>query len=264
MRVFPRILSVFLVLSFGATLLAMQRDQFRRERFQDDEFLQSTEKSEYAFARLRYDGYRGPGACFGNSKWTTDHPRADRHMMQGVRRLTRIDSRSIEQIVDPNGDEIFDWPWIFATEPGSWTFSGDQVQRMRDYFLKGGFLVVDDFHGTCEWNVFMLAIRKLFPDRPVEDLADQDEIFHSVYDINERFQISQLGVWRSGRTYEKDGVVAAWRGIRDDHGRIMIAIGHNMDLFDALEHADSPEYAERFSSLAYRVVINYLMYSMTH
>jgi hypothetical protein len=64
--------------------------------------------------------------------------------------------------------------------------------------------------------------------------------------------------------YEKDGVVAQWRALRDDHGRIMIAIGHNMDLFDALEWADSPTYAERYSSLAYRVAINYLIYSMTH
>jgi hypothetical protein len=124
--------------------------------------------------------------------------------------------------------------------------------------------MVDDFHGSCEWRVFMLGIRQLFPERPIEDLADQDEIYHLLYDINERFQISQIGVWRSGRRYEKDGVEAQWRAVRDDHGRIMIAIGHNMDLFDALEWADSPTYAERFSSLAYRVAINYLMYSMTH
>ena len=265
MKLFPRVLALLVILGFGATLLAMQRGRFQRGRFQDDEeLLQSTEKNEYAFARLRYDGYEGPGACFGYSKWTTDYPKADRQFMQGVRRLTRLDNRMIEQVVDPDSDEIFNWPWLFATEPGSWTFTDEQAPRMRDYFLKGGFLMVDDFHGTCEWRVFMLAIRKLFPDRPVEDLADQDEIYHLLYDINERFQISQIGVWRSGRTYEKDGVLAQWRAIRDDHGRIMIAIGHNMDLVDAWEWADSPDYAERFSSLAYRVGINYIMYAMTH
>jgi hypothetical protein len=265
MKFLLRIAALFLVVGLAGGLLAMQRIRFGRERFRyDEELYQSAERTEFAFARLAYEGYTGPGACFGYSKWGTDYPKGDRQFVQGLKRLTRLDTRAIEQVVDPDTDEVFDWPWLFATEPGSWTFSDSQVQRMRDYFLKGGFLMVDDFHGTCEWRVFMLAVSKLFPGRPVEDLTDQDEIYHLLYDINERFQIAQIGVWRSGRRYEKDGVVAQWRAVRDDSGRIMIAIGHNMDLADAWEWADEPTYAERFSSLAYRVGINYIMYAMTH
>jgi hypothetical protein len=265
MRTLWRIVAAVLVLGLGASLLAAQRARFGRERFDDEvDIVQSREKTEYAFARLRYDGYRGPGACFGYSKWATDYPKGDRQFMQGVQRLTRLHNRAIEQVVDPESDEVFDWPWLFATEPGSWTFPDEQADRMREYFLKGGFLMVDDFHGSCEWRVFMLAINKLFPGRAVEDLTDEDEIYHVLYDIEERFQISQIGVWRSGRRYEKDGVEAKWRAVRDDKGRIMIAIGHNMDLADAWEWADNPTYAERYSSLAYRVGINYIMYAMTH
>ena len=265
MKYLPRILAALLILGFGASLLALQRQRFQRGRFDDEEDLvRSSEKSEYAFARLRYDGYDGPGACFGYSKWTTDYPKADRQFMQGVQRLTRLHNRMIEHVVEPDSDELFDWPWLFATEPGSWTFSEEQARRLREYLLKGGFLMVDDFHGTCEWRVFMLGVRRLFPDRVVEDLPAKDEIYHVLYDINERLKIPQIGYWRSGRMYEKDGVEAQWRAVRDDHGRIIFAIGHNMDLADAWEWADSPEYAERYSSQAYRVGINYIIYAMTH
>ena len=44
------------------------------------------------------------------------------------------------------------------------------------------------------------------------------------------------------RTYEKDGYVPKWRAIRDDKGRIMVAICHNMHLGDAWEWADDPDY----------------------
>ena len=38
------------------------------------------------------------------------------------------------------------------------------------------------------------------------------------------------------------GKVPHWRCIRDDKGRIMVAICHNMDLGDAWEWADDPRY----------------------
>jgi hypothetical protein len=59
-------------------------------------------------------------------------------------------------------------------------------------------------------------------------------------------------------------VEAKWRGVRDDTGRIMVAICHNMDLGDAWEWADNPHYPERYTSLAYRIGVNYVIYSMTH
>jgi hypothetical protein len=107
-------------------------------------------------------------------------------------------------------------------------------------------------------------MRKIFPDRPVEDLANKDEIFHTLYDLDERFQVPGAQFLYTHRIYERDGVEAKWRGVRDDTGRIMVAICHNMDLGDAWEWADNPHYPERYTSLAYRIGVNYLIYSMTH
>ena len=105
--------------------------------------------------------------------------------------------------------------------------------------------MVDDFHGTEDWENFMNGMRQVFPDRPVEDLDNKDEIFHVLYDLTTAFRCRGSNTSRTGRTYEKDGYVPKWRAIRDDKGRIMVAICHNMHLGDAWEWADDPDYPER-------------------
>ena len=113
--------------------------------------------------------------------------------------------------------------------------------------------MVDDFHGTEDWENFMNGMRQVLPDRPIEDLQSGDEIFHTLYDIDDKMQIpGEQYVW-TGRTYEKDGYQPKWRAIRDDKGRIVVAICHNMHLGDAWEWADDPNYPEPFASMAFRV-----------
>ncbi|MBI1897117.1 MAG: DUF4159 domain-containing protein [Acidobacteria bacterium] len=224
------------------------------------------EKTEFAFARMRYPSYgRGPGGIWAmRGNWTIDFPKADRHFVQGVRRLTRIHTRSVEEIVDLSGDQPYDWPWLYVVEPGHWELTEAQAAKLRDYLLRGGFLMTDDFHGTFEWKVFMESMIRVFPDRAVVDLDNSDPIFHVLYDLAERFQVPGVVTFGTGRTYEYDGVEPRWRAIFDDKGRIMVAICHNMDLGDAWEHSDNPEYPENAASLAYRIGINYIIYAMTH
>jgi hypothetical protein len=105
---------------------------------------------------------------------------------------------------------------------------------------------------------------RVFPDRPVKDLQSKDEIFHVLYDLDERFQVPGIIMFRTGTTYEYDGYEAIWRAIFDDRDRVMVAICQNMDLGDAWEWADWPQYPERYASLAYRIGINYIIYAMTH
>lgn len=218
------------------------------------------EKAEYVFARLRYRSIGG----WRRGSWGTDSNKAERHFVQGVRRLTRIHVRSVEQIIDVDSDDVYNWPWLYAVEVGHWNLSERQARRLRDYLDRGGFLMVDDFHGTQEWEVFIDSLKRVFPDRPVVDLEEDDKIFHVLYNLGERVQVPGRQYLYTGRTYERDGVEARWRGIYDSKGRIQVAICHNMDFGDAWEWADDPHYPERFASLAYRIGINYLVYSMTH
>ena len=253
-------------LALGASLLAWQGRYwgFRGEVDNDDAPFppDGHEKTEFVFARLRYPSVRFAWGFRGN--WATDYWKADRQFVQGVRRLTRIHVRSVEQVVDLDSDEIYNWPWIYAVEVGHWDLTDAQCRRLRDYLLRGGFLMVDDFHGTWEWETFMASLSRVFPDRPVVDIDSKDPIFHVLYDLDERFQVPGIQYWYSGRIYEKDGIEPRWRAVYDDKGRIMVAICHNMDLGDAWEWADHPRYPEHYASLAYRIGINYIIYAMTH
>jgi hypothetical protein len=234
------------------------------------------QKTEWVRARLRYpDVYGYPnntrvamrdGRPFPGM-WTMDYPRSDRHLLAGVKRLTRIDTRLAEQVVQLDGtDEIFNWPVVYGVEVGHWRLPDDQAKQLRDFLLRGGFFMCDDFHGDEEWSTFLESMKKVFPDRPIEDIPDNDAIFHILFDLDERFQVPGAQYFDSGITYEKgpSGKIPHWRCIRDDKGRIMVAICHNMDLGDAWECADEPRYPEKWSSLAYRIAMNYFVYDLTH
>lgn len=229
------------------------------------------EKTEWAFARLMFppganDGYRGRfdgDWRLGLSLWTQDYPRADRHFSLALRRLSRIHVRSVEQPVNlEDGDEVYNWPWLYAVQVGEWGLTQDESMVLRDYLLRGGFFMADDFHGTEEWAEFERRIKQVFPDRPIVEIEDSDPIFHTVYDLNDRYQVP--GAAHLSLGYKNDGIGAHWRGIYDDKGRIMVAISFNSDLGDAWEWADDPYYPERFSGLAIRVGVNYVVYAMTH
>ena len=147
------------------------------------------EKTEFVFARLMYPpapggrygrgygfrGYRGSGDWReGDSIWTQDYPRADRHFLQAVRRLTRIQVRSVEQPVNLDNGSVYDWPWLYAVQTGHWQLTDAQAKSMREYLLRGGFFMADDFWGDYEWDVFMASMKKVFPDREVVELDNKE------------------------------------------------------------------------------------------
>ncbi len=252
--------------SLASVLFAFQFG--RRGRFAEEDVPvppDADEKTEWVFGRLRYSSFRGGSGSWGvRGSWSTDYPKAERQFVQGVRRLTRLHTRSMEQVVDLDSDEIFNWPWIYGVEVGHWDLSDAQAAKLREYLLRGGFLMVDDFHGSIEWEIFTASLSRVFPDRPVTDLTERDHIFHVLYDIDQKVQVPGIVMFYTGRTFEQDGVEPRWSAVTDDKGRVMVAICHNMDLGDSWEHADEPRYPEQYTSLGYRIGINYILYAMTH
>ena len=235
------------------------------------------QKTEWVFARLMYPqhpharfarfyGYGAAGAWReGGTSWSQDYPRADRHFSLALRRLTRIQVRSVEQPVNlDDGDDVYNWPWLCAGEMGDWKLTEQQAARLRDYLLRGGFLMLDDFWGTEEWNRFAESMKMVFPDRPIVEIDNEDAVFHSVYDLDDRYQVP--GQWALGRgtTYRNDGYHAFWKGIYDDRGRLMVVMDFNSDVGDSWEWADSPNYPEKYSALGIRIGVNYVVYSMSH
>jgi Domain of unknown function (DUF4159) len=227
-------------------------------------------EAELHIARMIYTsagGMRGFGG-FGRPWWAIDYPEAEYHFRQGVRRLTRIDIADDSRHIQLTDDALFDYPWLFAQQVGRWSLSDAETARLREYLLRGGFMVADDFHGPWQWDVFAEAMRRVFPDRPIVDIPDNAEILHVLYDLDERTQIPGRRMIRelgngSIEIYP-EGSPPRWRGIYDDQRRLMVVMNFNMDMGDAWEHADDPVYPEPMTALAYRFGINYILYAMTH
>jgi hypothetical protein len=204
----------------------------------------------------------------GGTSWTQDYPRGDRHFAQAIRRLTRISARSVEQPVNlDDGDDVYNWPWLCAGEMGDWKLTDAQAAKLREFLLRGGFLMLDDFWGTEEWDRFNESMRRVFPDRPIVEIDSGDAIFHTIYNLDDRYQIAGEWALARGTTYrngEQGGRIAHWQGIYDDRDRVMVAISYNSDIGDSWEWADDPRYPEKYSALGIRIGVNYVVYSMTH
>ena len=240
---------------------------------------------EWTFARLMYPPIRGRGrfgggggfgAGFGggygggldwehgNSIWTQDFPRADRHFSQAVRRLTRLAVRSVEQDVNLDEGDVYDWPWLYSVQAGRWNLSDKQVAAMREYLLRGGFLMADDFWGPYDWDVFQSNMKRVFPNRDIVDLPNDSGIFHSVYDLTDRYQIASQGSVNRGVTFKCEPCPDKWRGIYDDKGRVVVAITFQSDVGDSWEWADAPTYPAESAALGIRIGVDYIVYAMTH
>jgi hypothetical protein len=257
-------LSLLLILISLAQTGGPQGPRNRSRRFLTSELPEegmpeiTAPRHEYTFARLVYSGGWGP------NNWATDAPKADVTFIAGIKRLTNLDVRDSHFFIPLSSKEIFKYPFLYTLEVGYMDLSLEEAEVLREYLLRGGFLVVDDFHGTYEWDNFEEQIRKVFPNCKIEEVPLSHPIFHCFFDIEQLFQVPGVQMLYTGRTYEKDGYDAHFRGIFDEGGRLMVMINFNSDLGDAWEWADIPYYPEKYSSAAYRLGINYIVYSMTH
>jgi len=215
---------------------------------------------EFSFARMVYQ----QGLMDDWPRWQADWPEAETHFSAGLQRLTQIDVAPNGVLLRMNDEELFDYPWLYVVEVGSLSLSVSEASHLREYLLRGGFLMVDDFHGEFEWQQFETVMTQVFPDRLIQDLDNNSEAFHVLYDLSEREQIPGIRALMNNRTWEKGGRYPYWRGILDDSGRVMVAINFNQDIGDAWEHADDVRYPEPLTAQAYRLGINYVVYAMTH
>ena len=208
----------------------------------------------------------------GNGWWMQDWPDADEHFSTGVQRLTRVETGQPLHM-SLTDDKLFDNPWIYATQTGYWGLDKAETARLREYLLRGGFLMVDDFWGPDpeQWEVFKETMQRVLPNKPISDIAAPDPVMHVLYDIEEKDRSFIPGTrhLRSGPggtvvVQQPFGTTPAWRAMYDDKNRLIVAVNYNTDIGDAWEYADAPEYPEHMTSLAYRYGINYLVYAMTH
>jgi hypothetical protein len=227
-------------------------------------------EAEFHLARLVYGGglggFRG---FFDNNWWAIDYPEAEEHFLPALRRTTNISVADDSVHLPITDDRIFQYPFLFMQQAGqgNWRPTEHEASRMREYLLRGGFLMVDDFHGESEWALFESSMKRVLPDRQIVDIPDDDPLLHIFFDLDKRTQIPgrrHLRMSRGGEVIAQMEGAPRWRGIYDERGRLMVAINFNMDMGDAWEHADDPYYPAEMTGLAYRFGINYVIYAMSH
>ena len=217
---------------------------------------------EFYFTRAAYSsGYGGWGRR-GNS-WATDYPKSDRQFLTVLKRLTNLDAFDYENAVLLTDESIRRYPFLYALEVGYMNLSDAEIEGLREYLTAGGFLVIDDFWGSQEWAVFEWNMRRVFPNRPIIDLELDHPVFSTFYDIDEILQVPAYRRW-GGRTWERDGYTPYVKGIEDDEGRLMVMINWNTDLGDAWEWAEQPDYPLQYSTFAFQMGVNMIIYAMSH
>lgn len=233
-------------------------------------------EAEFHFIRLQFADAQGYGRFGFSSRrgqgsgwWLMDWPDADNHFTAGIQRLTRIDTGD-PRSVKLTDDNLFDYPWIYATNVYSWALSPKEIERLREYLLRGGYLVTDDTWGEEDWQILRNELVRVLPGHNISDIAESDPVMHVLYDIEEKDRTFIPGSRHlrvsggSTQVIQPAGTSPSWRAMYDDRGHMVVATNHNTDVGDAWEFADVPYYPEKMTALAYRYGINYIIYSMTH
>ena len=245
--------------------------------------LPGTPAGEFTFSRLIFADNQAAiddlGDRIGYPHWQADCSESEPHFIAAMKRLTAVDTNGDSQSISLLDERVFDFPMLYVVEAGFARFSQSEADTLREYLLRGGFLLVDDFHGSYQWEQFARWMGQAFPDREIVDIPPDHEIFNVHYTIDEFPQIPGLRALclNPGETWElpiaKSSAVLEsnasrrtprWRGVLDDDGRVMAVINWNMDLGDAWEHADMEEYSASYTATAYRLGVNYVIYGMTH
>jgi hypothetical protein len=231
--------------------------------------------ASFVVCRIAYRSVRVEPMGIG---WQTDYPFAEINLSTRLSELTktRISRSHSGQpnhfVVRLTDDALFNCPMTMASDVGSLGFSAAEVERLRLYLLKGGFLWVDDFWGTLAWNQWSKEIAKVLPpsEYPIEDVAHDDPVLRTMFDVETVPQITNIQFWRGvgGRSTSErgeDSTEAHLRVIRDRSGRIMVLMTHNTDVADSWEReGEDPGFFYQFSPKGYAFGINVLVHAMTH
>jgi hypothetical protein len=219
----------------------------------------------FVFTRGIYSDGRGFRRGFRRGSWSVDYPKADEQFLTVLRRLVAIDAHDGENAVRLDDPGLRRYPFLYMLEVGYMQMTPEEVKGLREYLLAGGFLMVDDFWGTAEWYNFEMEIQRVLPEYPIVEVPLDHPLFHSVYNVDEVVQVPNVANARWGeQTWERDGFVPHVRGIFDEKGRLLVAINWNTDLGDAWEWAEQPYYPVNYSTYAFQVGVNTIIYAMSH
>ncbi|MEK7729935.1 MAG: DUF4159 domain-containing protein [candidate division KSB1 bacterium] len=214
----------------------------------------SSGKFSYGF-RLRFQLW---------DSWEVDYPTAEENFLRGLKEITRVPINEQALAVRLTDPQLFNYAFAYMLEVGFMQLSPGEADSLGEWCLRGGFLMIDDFHGSAQWENFSEEFSRVFPGRQPVELKPDHPIFHCYFDFDRYPQVPGLAAIYRNSTYEYDGRYPHCRGLFDDNGRLMVLINFNVDLGDSWEHAADPRYPEYYSMMGYRLGVNYVIYALTH
>ena len=224
---------------------------------------------EWTFVRIKYSSWeeqlRAFRARYWSDPWAIDGPAAEQNLS---RRLGRVTSIAVKDPVTLtlSDERLWEYPWIYFVEPGNLRLTSEEVEILREFLLRGGTATFDDFHGPGEFEVLRKELKRVFPDREIVKLSPKHPVFSCFYQLTEYPQIPGLGSFFNGVTWEKGGHQAGLHAIVDDTGRAMALLNFNTDMGDGWEWSNAEDYPGyiRYTAQAYRMMINEVVYALTH
>ncbi|MBI2835899.1 MAG: DUF4159 domain-containing protein [Acidobacteria bacterium] len=224
---------------------------------------------QWTFVRIRYHAWTVDTLRYQqqywSEPWAIDAPAAEQNLSRRLRSVTAITVNDpiVLELDDP---KLWTFPWIYFVEPGNLRLTEQEVPILREFLLRGGTAMFDDFHGPIEWGNLERELKRVFPDRAAVDLPPDHPIFGCFYTVDHYPQIPGLGSFFNGRTWEKGGYVPHLRAITDDDGRAMALINWNTDMGDGWEWSNAEDYPGylKYTADAYRMGINEVIYALTH
>jgi uncharacterized protein DUF4159 len=207
--------------------------------------------TELVVARWEYTA-RGK---YGGTGWSHNYPSSDQHFAQVISEATNIDVKNLSyRIVELGSPEVFAYPFAVVSEPGEMALTDHEVDNLREYIDRGGFVLMDDFDGPRDLATLQRALHQAFPDRDLVRMTIDHEIFNVFYRIDALNVVSP---------YLVDGEPTFY-GLMNKDGKVGVIACYNNDLENFWDYIDRGEYPLKPSVEAFRLGINFVIYSMSH
>jgi hypothetical protein len=207
--------------------------------------------TDLVVARWRF----GTNGRIGHMGWAHNYPESDQNLNEFLERATGIDVEAGSyRIVELGSDEVFDYPFAYVSEPGEMELTEKEVENLREFIHRGGFILVDDFDGPWQLEQFQSQLRRAFPDRALSPLTIQHRLFDAHFELHDL----------QGMAEHVPGGEIVYYGLFDDKGRLAIAAGHNNDLANFWEWYNTPSMPLKPGADAFRLGTNAVIYAMTH
>jgi hypothetical protein len=218
----------------------------------------------YGFVRVRYGGRENDMRSrnlYGRGRepfWAHDHPRAETNFLRIMQELTSVATTPEYHFVMTADDpELFRHAVAFIVEVGFWRPTDAEVEALRTWLLKGGFLIVDDFRGDHLEN-FVAQMQRVLPGARFQRLDAGDEIFDSFFHIADPYSLVP--------PYDRQ-LVPVYLGVFEENDptrRLMVIANYNQDHMEYWEFSDYGYYPIDLSNEAYKFGVNYAVYGLTH